>query len=210
MMIGCLSALLVLCWPAACGQDQAKRSGDAGRPLLNILPQAGPGPHRHTHGIGMELTTAGAIQRVCSGYLGVWEELTIGRHPVRRKQSLLKEDESRRTTLITGTGGVGVGVEPFIGNRWSAKLELTATPHRPRVSLKLKYFPLEGVEVGFGLDSRNGVTAHGTLYFDDEDIAAARLLCYLYARAFVECVVVYAVERFPPLALLVAGDRDTR
>jgi hypothetical protein len=123
----------------------------------------------------------------------------------QRKEGLIEEGENTRTTLITGTGGVGVGVERFLGNSWTAKLELTATPQRPRVSLKLNYFPIEGRVVGFGIDSRSGVTAHRGVYFDDDDIAGARLMFYLCARAFVASTVEFIAEQFPPVAALVAG-----
>jgi hypothetical protein len=201
-MGGCLAVLvpLALCGPVDGLNDQGRRS-PAANPVLMFIPNGTLAPR---YGVITEVAVAGVTQRFRwrdKGENWPLHELAIGRGTERRSESLLNEHDFGRTTILTRPKGVGIGAEVYIASSWSAELEVTATPTGPQASLRLNYFPQEGVVIGFGLDSRGGVSAHRALYFDDDDITGVRLLFYLFARELVAS----AVERVPVVGTLLVG-----
>lgn len=116
-----------------------------------------------------------------------WEEAVAGRAGGRHRK-LVTQTECYRLSATTarlaaGDGGVGAGFEweAFVGNSWTAGLELEFTATGPRVVVALTHFPIEGHtrRYGWSVLTAQVVTASGTAYGNDE----ARAI-YWHARSF--------------------------
>jgi hypothetical protein len=187
-MLGCYIGVMLV---AASLSDLCAGTvgADIATPVESPQPQAIPKPlppgrpsRPPVYGILTEVTLRGTIQRFRRGHEGVWTELTTERDAGERTETYVALGDYSRTTAITGTRGVGFGIERFIGNDWSGELEVTTRWFWPRVSLRLNYFPEEGRVVGVGVDSRNGPTVHQTLWCDEDDFGWMLVVGYLYAR----------------------------
>jgi hypothetical protein len=204
-MGGCLAVLVLLV--SCCLSDQGRRAPDSNPVPVIPFPKAEVGPR---YGIVTEVAMTGLTQRF------QWRdknenwplhELAVGRGVEQRSETILKESDCWRTTLITRPKGGGVGADVYLASSWLVRLEVTATPAGPRASLRLHHFPQEGVVIGVGLDTRCGPSAHRAIYFDDDLAAGTRLMFYLFARAFVASAVERVVERVPLVAGFVGSNR---
>lgn len=97
---------------------------------------------------------------------GRWEEALLGQ-PGCRVHEIVAEDECQRTVATAGrnpagSGGVGEGFDwsVFVGNSWTAGLDVEFTSNGPRIVLALAYYPFEGVCHRYGWSVLSGQLLH--------------------------------------------------
>lgn len=171
----CLAALLALCPPAPLNPPRPEIPVP-----LPVLRYRAPAYEHVT-----EASLAGTTRRVrwapTEGIVGDWEELAVGRDPGRRTRKWFIMTDYQQTAAVTGPRTAGLFHQVFVADRWTVDLEVEAGPTGPWVKVGVRNYPREGVTVGFGFSSRDGVTAHVANSFDDEDLAAARFWQYVEA-----------------------------
>lgn len=95
---------------------------------------------------------------------GGWRVWPVaGRTAGGHVQTPLFQTDYSRTSLLAGLRPLGLGVqhELFLHNEWSVEVETGVA----ELAARLQWFPIEGVTLGLGLDTRRGLVARCRLGF---------------------------------------------
>jgi hypothetical protein len=122
------------------------------------------------------------------------EESAIGQRGGRFRE-LFAQSDSDRTFATTGrnpvgSGGVGEGFEwtVFVGESWTAGLDVEFTASGPRAVVALAHYPFEGVTHRYGWSVLSGQLVHGIgWHFDADELRGLyywpRLVALMYLGA---------------------------
>ncbi|MBA4063914.1 MAG: hypothetical protein C0501_09420 [Isosphaera sp.] len=191
----CLAALVALC------------PSEPPIPVPLPIPTYRPPTYQHV----TEASLAGTTHRVrwapAEGIVGDWEELAFGRDTGRRTRKWFIMNDYQQTAAVTGPRTAGLFHQVFVANHWSVDLELEAGPSGPRVKVGVSHYPREGITVGVGFSSRDGVTAYAANSFSDDDLAAARFWPRVAALQLLEAARVVVGRVCPPAARLLPDGR---
>ena len=151
-------AALVVVFAAGPERVLADPPAGAAVPIPTGTPGAAPFVFLERDGNGTGLSLA---RRDEAGGWWVWPVAGSTRGPLIRAPLL--QTEYSRTSVTAGLRPLAVGAhhELFIENNWSAEVEVETV----RLAAHLQWFPIEGVTLGLGFDTRRGLVARCRLGF---------------------------------------------